>query len=76
MFWYGWPSWVTELGSGLLLTGAAYYLPEFLWFPACSVVSAFYERFFDPNKWSWKDIGQRTVGIILGCIILHFVKLI
>ncbi len=39
-------------------TGAAVVLAD--------VVSVFYEAVIDRNGWSWGDVGQRQVGILIG----------
>jgi len=69
MFWYRWPSIVVELLSGVLLVGIC-----LLWtgglVPGAAgtalLVSVIYEKFFDPNGWSWGDVVQRGLGIALG----------
>jgi hypothetical protein len=65
MFWYNWPSWVTEL-----LGGAALYLvllcPLGPWLALVGslVISVAYEKWLDRNGWSLSDLGQRTCGTV------------
>lgn len=34
-----------------------------------TAISCVYERAFDRNGWSWSDVGQRSVGIIIGLVL-------
>ena len=36
------------------------------------VMSWYYEKYRDANGWSWKDVGQRQIGIVLGIIFMLF----
>ena len=75
-FWEVWAQWLTErLGgfalevlSGLLLASVVQFLVEglFVQYLVASLASGIYEGFLDPNGWSWTDVGQRTIGILLG----------
>lgn len=39
-------------------------------FLIAQVVSFFYELCVDPNGFEWKDVGQRTLGIV-AVLVLH-----
>lgn len=77
MFWYRWPSWVTEIAAGLLLATVVQLSRAFvgagvLWqFAGAMAGSLFYETFLDENRNQFghnplRDVAQRTVGIVLG----------
>lgn len=85
MFWYSWPSWITELLGGTALSLALFAL--FRWVfrrkPVVAlkltivggvVVSVFYELVLDPNHTIVHnpsvDIVQRACGQIVGLLIL------
>ncbi len=69
MFWYRWPSLVTELLSGILCASAAQVLPGLtLQLLAATALSATYEAYVDKNGWSWLDLGQRSLGIVVGLV--------
>jgi hypothetical protein len=65
-------SWMNESLAGfaggivfmLLLHGSAVW--TFLVF---NLVSVLYERFVDPNGWSWSDVLSRVPGLILAIVI-------
>ncbi len=68
-FYYNWPSWITELLSGLCCAafGVILYPDNLLWIGViATALSITYERFLDQNGWSWTDVAQRQVGILLG----------
>lgn len=75
-FWEVWAAWLTErlgglaleLLSGILLASVVQFLVDGLGGQAavCAVASALYEGLLDPNGWSWVDVGQRAIGILLG----------
>lgn len=82
-FMWSWPSWLTELVSGLvtdvlagvllwLITGVAGHLaapaPLALLFLA-TALSFVYETQFDEHGFEWKDVGQRQVGILFGVVV-------
>lgn len=72
-FWYSWPSWRTEILSGIgTVTLAVILLWVFnapiQWKRALvlSIILAFaYELWFDKNGFELKDVMQRAVGIAL-----------
>ena len=68
MFWYRWPSPVTEGLSGLLTASLAQVVGGQPWGPliAAHALSVFYEARLDPNGWSMTDVLQREVGILIG----------
>lgn len=85
-FWYGWPkwtSWIVEFVSGLLVIGFVSLISVWLehvpavWalltgrFILAQAISWYYERYKDPNKWSWSDVGQRSIGITAGLFLWH-----
>ncbi len=66
-------SWVIELASGALtvvLVLLIALLARFWWGLAIAATgfSLFYEREEDPNGFSWTDVAQRSVGIILAIV--------
>jgi len=75
-FWEVWAQWLTErlggfaleLLSGILLASVVQFFVDGLFaeYLVCTLASGMYEGFIDPNGWSWTDLGQRTVGILLG----------
>lgn len=67
-FWYRWPSWVVELlGGAALAVVSALVIRNAIAAAAVAVLfSVIYESEFDVNGWSWKDVGQRAVGIAIG----------
>lgn len=72
---FAWPSWVTELLSGvvfLLLTVVIqhYLSTRVALFVIATVGSLLYEWKLDPNGWSDKDVMQREVGIIVAFFAL------
>lgn len=84
-FWYDWPSWPTELlsGQGCVFVGSVITLALRLFVHHFSVLGALiaitciavtlavcYERFWDRNGFSWKDLGQRGVGILTALLQL------
>lgn len=80
-FWDTWPSWLTELVSGIVTFGLASLLllpAPFVHTPAfvlllATMLSVIYERFLDVNGWSWTDVGQREVGIALAYAVVKVV---
>lgn len=79
MFWWTWPSIVTEIGSGvaavLLSLLLIFPFPSVRWAPwltglTATGTSLIYEHWFDANGWSWVDVGQRQIGIVLGVVLL------
>lgn len=70
MFWYSWPSLVTELLSGMLCASAAQLLPGVAWqLTVATIMSVGYEGLLDRNGWSWTDVGQRSLGIVVGLLL-------
>jgi len=70
-FWWRWPSWLVEGLAGLgLITLTVHVFPGWV-FPAvvATILSVWYEAFLDVHGWSWRDIGQRTVGVVGGLIL-------
>lgn len=74
MFWNGWPSWIVELGSGAVAVLLTAYLPPILGLLAATACSLIYERWLDRNGWSWSDIGQRSLGIMLAWSLWTFLR--
>ncbi len=80
-FYDGWSSWVVELLGGAAITGFAYLLswmasldlPLLAAGLAATAASVVYELSIDSNGWSWADVGQRQVGILVGLLILALV---
>jgi len=69
MFYYGWNSWIVEILGGILL-GLILLPLGWPWNLLTSLtISVIYERFFDENGWSWKDLGQRAVGQAIPVIV-------
>lgn len=71
-FYYSWPSWLTELISGIIAVILIWIAgPESFWRFALSVhlVSVVYELFIDPNGWSIDDVVQREAGIATGLFL-------
>ncbi len=67
MFWYTWPSWITELVAGVgVIAALVCPLGPWLAFGIAMSVSLIYEKLLDMNGWSWVDVGQRTVGMLVG----------
>ena len=81
-WYYRWPSWTVELGSGAVLATAAQPLPS--WGPAhgdlfrlaaTNVVSVAYEcGGVDPNGCEIKDLLQREVGIVVTLTVWHLIR--
>lgn len=78
-FWNSWPSWVTEMVSGVLFS-----IPGMVWLWYCrrrttltagesaawiigigNSLGFIYERWIDPRGFAWVDFCQRTAGILL-----------
>lgn len=75
MFYYGWPSWAVELGSGLVVATLVQPVPLLLPRVLFAVLlSVFYESVLDPNGWSWMDVGQRAVGIAAGLMLWSLIR--
>lgn len=71
LFYDGWSSWTVELvaGTGLGIVAVA-LTHHMIAAAACAVLaSAFYERWLDRNGWSWSDVGQRALGIVIGLFL-------
>lgn len=81
-FWYNWPSWVTEILGGSVLSLALCFGWHFVLPPDTTIlasvlvgllVSVAYEFLFDANRTAahrpFSDIGQRACGQALGLLI-------
>lgn len=72
MFWYRWPSWPTEILSGIVVAALVQVLPFLSWKIVVALwLSWVYETFLDPNAGQpghkpLTDYTQRAVGIALG----------
>ena len=78
-FWYrlipAWaPSWLVELVSGLLAVAAvrlALLLPlGLIVLVLATIINVAYELKLDPHGWSWLDVGQREVGVLVGVLLV------
>lgn len=81
-FWDTWPSWLTELVSGIVTFGLAALLllpAPFVHTPAfvlllATGLSLVYEFLLDQNPdGKWRDIAQREVGIMLAFAVTKLV---
>lgn len=78
-FTWNWPSWLSELLSGLLAVLLAWgivWLPVRWWVIGlfATALSVCYEFVVDANKESkdhrpWKDLEQRQLGIVVGVLV-------
>lgn len=87
-FWYSWPSWVTELLGGMVLSLALCFLLLLLHMSLAAqlglaalggvLLSVVYERFLDPNDTVAHrpavDIGQRACGQVLGLLVWALIR--
>ena len=71
-FWYGWKSWKVELFSGLAVVALVALGPLL----GGTLISIVYEAYFDKNGWSWLDVWQREVGIVVGSLAIHVLRAI
>lgn len=69
-FYYGWNSWVVEiLGGAVGMTVLCLIFPIIPAIVFGVLISLIYERFVDLNGWSWVDVGQRAVGMVIPVLI-------
>lgn len=72
------------IGWTMLVTWVLAVTPVPGWLPAhvpftlavgtlATAGSLVYERWFDPNKWCWSDIGQRSAGIAIGLVLWTYI---
>ena len=74
-FWYGWPSWLVELLSGLLVASVVQFVVGVSWQAVAALAASLtYEGALDKNGWSWKDVGQRAVGIAVGLALWAWIR--
>jgi hypothetical protein len=61
-------SWRTELliGAGGAIVASVVLRSPILALVIATVASVIYEKWFDQNGWSWPDVFQREIGIIIG----------
>jgi hypothetical protein len=78
--WMAAHSLVTEIVGGLVLAGAVAGLlalagaqPSLVVLILASAGSYLYETKLDPSGWSWKDVGQRELGIIAVVIAVRLI---
>jgi len=75
MFYYSWPSWLVELGSGLVVASVVQPIPFLLLRIISAVlISVTYESVFDQNGWSWVDIGQRAAGMLTAFLLWGLIR--
>ena len=74
------PSLVVEIVGGLMLAGAVVAAlalseshPMLAVFALATAISVLYETKLDPNGWSWKDVGQREIGIIVASAVVRLI---
>jgi hypothetical protein len=77
-----WPSWLTELLSGLVTVALAVllfwawarvpYLAAILL--GATGLSFGYEKWLDPNGWSMRDVAQREIGIVAGILVMALLR--
>lgn len=80
MFWWGWPSWRTELLGGAALAaallgvsgGAVPFAAVFSALTSLVYEFALDERREDPSHRPWEDVGQRAAGS-LALLLLYSV---
>ena len=72
-----WPGWLSETVGGVLLTLAL--AATFTWLPVwlaaglwATALSGVYERWVDPNGWSWLDVGLRQPAIVVMAALWAF----
>ena len=74
------PSPVVEGVSGLLCVGLAAVVlllavnhPRIALFVGANAASLLYETKLDANGFSWSDVGQREIGILLGLALASLI---
>lgn len=69
-FWYGWSSWIVELlGGAALMTVLILLFPILPALVLGILISVVYEGFVDVNRWSWVDVGQRAIGMVIPVLL-------